>query len=302
MKISGFTIVRNAGKYYFPVRESIVSALPLVDEFIVALGTGDEDDDTLEQIRSIASDKIRIIHRQWDESLYVDGAIFKAETDAALEACRGDWCLYLQADEVLHEEDLPNIRAACERHLTDTRVDGLLFDYLHFWGDYQHYLPFHGWYPKEIRVVRNQPDIRSYKDAQSFRKSNNEKLSVVKANARIYHYGYVRPPHVMNRKKKEQDGMHIGIASARDRYGDAPLPFDFGDMRKIPVFEGTHPAAMQQRMKELDWQDQLAVRPESPKADRARFKHEKWRYRALSRLERMIGREIFSFKNYNLLK
>ena len=35
MKISGFTMVRNAGKYYFPIKESIQSVLPIVDEFIV---------------------------------------------------------------------------------------------------------------------------------------------------------------------------------------------------------------------------------------------------------------------------
>lgn len=46
MKISGFTMVRNATKYYFPIKESILSILPIVDEFIIALGDNDPDDYT----------------------------------------------------------------------------------------------------------------------------------------------------------------------------------------------------------------------------------------------------------------
>ncbi|HEX8039536.1 MAG TPA: glycosyltransferase family 2 protein, partial [Chryseosolibacter sp.] len=61
MKISGFTIVRNAAKLYYPVKPSIESILPLVDEFIVVLGDCDADDTTEKEISSIGSDKIRLI-------------------------------------------------------------------------------------------------------------------------------------------------------------------------------------------------------------------------------------------------
>jgi hypothetical protein len=37
-------MVRNATKYYFPIKESILSILPIVDEFIIALGKGDKGD------------------------------------------------------------------------------------------------------------------------------------------------------------------------------------------------------------------------------------------------------------------
>ena len=61
MKISGFTFVRNAGKLYYPIRESIESILPLVDEFLIAVGDNDSDDTTIEEIQNINSDKIKII-------------------------------------------------------------------------------------------------------------------------------------------------------------------------------------------------------------------------------------------------
>ena len=37
MKLSAFTFIRNADKLSYPVRESILSVLPLVDEFVIAV-------------------------------------------------------------------------------------------------------------------------------------------------------------------------------------------------------------------------------------------------------------------------
>jgi len=162
-------MVRNATKYYYPIKQAIASLLPLVDEFIVALGNGDPDDRTLEEILSIGSDKIRIIHTEWDLEKYPRGMEHAHQTDIAKEACSGDWLFYVQSDEVVHEEDLPKIRQRCEELLHDTSVDGLLFKYRHFWGDYDHHITSHAWYAHEIRIVRNHKDIHSWESAQSFR-------------------------------------------------------------------------------------------------------------------------------------
>ncbi len=301
MKISGFTMVRNAGKYYFPIKEAILSVLPIVDEFVVALGNCDEDDDTLQQIESINSEKVKIYHTIWDEKYFIDGTIFKMQTDSALQRCTGDWCLYLQADEVVHENDLDKIVNACKKYLPQNEVEGLLFKYYHFWGDYKHHLPYHGWCKKEIRIVRNQSSIKSYKDALSFRK-NNEKLNVKLIDAYIYHYGYVRPPYIMNSKKKEQDGMHWGKEKAEAVYKDAVLPFDFGNMNKIPEFHQAHPKVMHERMKQHNWSEHLIEGNHIKKAPRDLFKHEKLKYRLLSRVENVLGRELFNFNNYKILR
>jgi len=50
MKVSGFTFVRNAIRYDYPVVEAIQSILPLCTELVVAVGNS--DDDTLQLIRS----------------------------------------------------------------------------------------------------------------------------------------------------------------------------------------------------------------------------------------------------------
>src|SRR5690606_36961781 len=152
---------------YIPVKESILSALPLVDEFIVAVGDNAPDDGTLQEIESIGSDKIKIVHTVWDVANYPKGTVFARQTDIAKEHCTGDWLLYIQADEALHEAGHAEIRPAFEKYLHKPEVDGFIFRFKHFWGDFDHYHYTHNWYPWEIRAIRNLPQIHSWRDAQS---------------------------------------------------------------------------------------------------------------------------------------
>ncbi len=302
MKISGFTMVRNAEKFYFPVKESIQSILPIVDEFIVALGDNEEGDHTRELIESIGSDKIKIYERVWDKEKFLNSEIFAYETNFALQQCTGDWCFYIQADEVVHEKDLAVIKEACEKYLGDKRVDALLFQYLHFWGDYDHYLPFHGWYKNEMRVVRNNIGVKSIKDAQSFRKNKNEKLNAVDIHANMFHYGWVRPPHLMQSKKKEHDSIHHSYNKIKHHYELKPNEYDYGPLGKIPVYKGSHPKVMYDFIKKLDWENKLNYTRKRFKLNRPLNKHERIKYRLLSFLENKLngGRYIFGgYSNWN---
>lgn len=300
MKISGFTMVRNATRFYYPVKESILSILPVVDEFVVALGKGDSDDRTDEEIMSINSPKIRIIKRVWDEKLFLNSEIFRHETNAALKECTGDWCFYLQADEVVHEDDIDYIYNVCRKYNDDKRAEAFLFRYLHFWADYGHYLPFHGWYRNEIRIVRNGIGVESVKDAQSFR-VNNRKLNVVSVPARIFHYGWVRPPQQMTSKKKEHDNIHRGKNDAGQLEAGIDY-FDYGDLSDIPLYKGSHPQVMKYRIAALDWQGMLRYDKQRPA--RPLFKHEKPRYRLVSCFENNVlgGKQLWGYNNWNIIK
>ncbi|BDS11425.1 glycosyltransferase [Aureispira anguillae] len=302
MKISGFTMVRNAEKYYFPIKESIESILPIVDEFIVALGNNDPDDNTRTIIESIDSDKVIIIDRVWSEQEFMDGKIFASETNFALSQCTGDWCFYLQADEVVHENDLAPIVNYCKQYLKNPDVDGFLFNYHHFFGDYKHYLPVHGWYKNEIRIVRNHAHIYSYKDAQSFRKMENKKLNVIEIEPYIYHYGWVRPPELMQSKKKEQDSMHHGIAKTKQAYQLKSDEFDYGPLGKIPLFKGKHPAIMAAFIANIHWQNKLNYSKKG-NLERPQLKHEKIKYKLLTFFENLLngGKDFFGYSNWVIL-
>jgi hypothetical protein len=296
-KLSAFTVVRNAEKYYFPIKACIESVLPLVDEFIVALGNNENTDNTEAVIRSINSDKVRIIHRDWDENLFKDAAILREETTFALNQCKGDWCIYLQADEVVHEDDHPLIRQLCDKYQEDREVQGFLFEYLHFWGDYHHYSKVHSAYLHEIRIVRNHIHVESYRDAQSFRINGTEKLNVLKTRARIFHYGWVRPPEIMNAKRKEQHSIHWG----KNVDHGIPQYFEYGPLGRMTRFTGTHPAVMQEWIKKLDWQDMLDYGKKLRLKWRDRITHEKPKDRVLTFIENKIlgGHKLFGWRNWN---
>ncbi|EDY86315.1 conserved hypothetical protein [gamma proteobacterium HTCC5015] len=316
MKISGFTFLRNGSKLFYPIIESIQSALPLVDEFVIALGDSDPDDDTREKIEALGSDKIRIIDTVWDLEKYPRGMEHAHQTDIAKNACTGDWLLYLQGDEVLHEDDLPIIRQSCENWLNDKRVDGMLFDYLHFWGDYDHVHCSHAWYKEEIRLIRNDPEIHSFRSAQSFRripnfdgvsyreKKGTKKLHCVHSGARIFHYGWVRPPIAMRKKTVYFTRNHRGEAASSSLAQSTPKDYDYGPLAPIPTYQATHPRVMSDTIRSLDWQSSLYFKETDAPETREQHKHERFKYVVLSWIENrwLKGRQLFASENYHPLE
>ncbi len=318
MKISGFTFVKNANKLFIPAREAIASVLPVVDEFVVALGKGDADDTTEADILSLNSDKIRIIPTRWESEKYPRNTIFAQQTDVAKEACTGDWLFYIQCDEALHEKYHSELRAAFQTYLNDKEVEGLVFKYRHFWGDFEHYNPSHVFYKREIRVIRNLPQIHSWRDAQSFRyhttdfdyshdaylkKEGTRKLKVAQLKAEIYHYGWVRPPDLMIRKQKDASHTFRGRVETEKLYANDPQVFDYGPMKSMPRFKGSHPGVMQNWLTKIYWKDQLREKGRTGNTSTA-AKHERWKYRLLTWVETHLlgGRQIGEFKNFTRIR
>jgi len=295
LRISGFSFARNAVKLYYPIREAILSILPVVDEFVMVVAAGDADDTTREVVESIGDPRIEIVDSLWDESLGPQA--YSQLTNEALDRCSGDWCFYIQADEVVHEEDLPRIRERCTQLLGDRRVEGLLFNYLHFFGDYQHLQTGHGWYRKEIRVIRNGLGIRSVRDAQSFRYPGDKRIDVALANARIFHYGWVRPPRLMQSKDRAFQSHRRSAEEIESIFADAPDEMDFGPLDRLPVYRGTHPAVMSERIAAMDWSDKLRLRDPPGLRRRSLHKDERPKYRMLSAIERWTGLDL-NHKNY----
>lgn len=306
MKISGFSMVRNATKLYYPIKQAIKSILPICDEFIIAVGKGDNDDYTREEIESINSDKIKIIDTIWDIDGQRNGVIHSEQTNLALEKCSGDWCFYIQADELVHEKYLPIIKDRCIELLDDQEVESLVFDYRHFWGDYNHYQVGHGWYKREVRIIRNNCGIRSNKSAQGFRKLNRVRVKAAHANAEIFHYGWVRPPHYMETKRKAFHTIHWGKQKSADYHNNEPLEFDYGPLNRLPVYKGTHPLVMKPVIEHMDWKDKLQYSGEAD-PNRKPHKDEKLKSKILTtieqKLERKFGGKVYlsSHRNYKLI-
>ncbi len=292
MKISGFTFVRNAVKYGYPLVESVSSLLPLVDEMVIV--AGDSEDETSRLIESIGSPKIRIVHSVWDPELRSGGEVLAVETNKAMNATSpdADWLFYLQADEVLHEKYYPVIREAFEKYRDDKNVEGFLFHYNHFYGSYRFIADGRKWYSKEIRVIRRDPAIRSYRDAQGFRKNNGDKLKVKLLDAFIHHYGWVRNPIVMHHKVKDfgkfwnDDEAHDSWARELEKRTDQ---FDYSVIDSVSLFEGTHPEVMKDLVQKENWNFNMDVRKKNFKNIKHKFLYFLWK---------QTGWRPFEYRNY----
>lgn len=289
MKVAGFSFVRNAIAYDYPIVEAITSILPIVDEFVVAVGNS--DDDTLALIRQIDSPKIRIIETEWDLSLREGGKVLAIETNKAFDAVSADcdWAFYIQGDEVVHEDDLPAIKAAMERWLHEPKVEGLLFHYRHFYGSYDYVGDSRGWYRQEVRVIRNNKQIRSYRDAQGFR-LNDRKLNVKRVEAHINHYGWVKPPEAQQAKQLTFNKLWHDDSWVEQHVAPG-TEFDYSDVDALKPFAGTHPAVMQPRVDAMNWRFDHDI-------SKKNFSAKGW---LLYYLEKFTGWRVGEYKNFKEL-
>lgn len=288
MLVSGFTFIRNGIKLDYPFIESIHSLLPLVDELIVVCGNS--EDGTRAAIENIASSKIKIIDSVWDDSLREGGKVLAVETNKALEYISPDagWAFYLQADEVIHEEDYDKIRNAMKTYMYEKSIEGLLFNYIHFYGTYRFYGDSRRWYRKEIRIIRNDKKIRSWRDAQGFRK-DGKKLRVKPVDARIFHYGWVKPPDKQQLKQQSFHRLWHDDEWMKKNVGDA-AEFDYSEIDSLSVFKGTHPSSMKLRIESARWQVSVNA-------------HEKKlsvKNRLLMTIEKLTGWRIGEYRNYRI--
>ena len=288
MKISGFTIVRNAERLDFPVEASIRSILPICDEVVVNVGRS--DDHTLELVRGIADSRIRILETDWDFSR--GEALLREETLRAMRACSHRWGICIQADEVLHEAGAPNLRAAVENASIDPRLEGVVVRYRHIFGDPGTEAVNRRWYRREVRAVRLDPalGIAPYRDAQGFRVGpDRRRVRARLANAEMFHYGWMRSAAALRARGEVDRRLYPG------RW--VPSSEKAAVLRWFPglrPFTGTHPGTVQAWVEARAHDPERVVTPPF-------FALEHLRFYASNIVERLTGARPFEFRNYELV-
>jgi hypothetical protein len=290
MKVVGFSFIRNAIKYDYPIIEALKSIIPLCDEIVLVIGDSEDETETI--IKSQNFKNLHIIKSTWDDSKRQGGQVLADQCNIALNNLPkdADWAVYIQGDEVMPEIYHENVFAAMQKWKDDIQVQGLLFKYRHFYGSYDYVADSPNWYRNEIRIIKNIPSIYSYRDAQGFRIGSNKKLSVKAVNAYMHHYGWVKHPSSMQSKLKEfnklwhdDDWIHQNV-SKDDLY-------DFSKVESIQNYTGAHPVVMQDRIKNKNWQIDFSTH--SPKMNLS----QKLRYT----FEKITGIRIGEYKNYKLI-
>lgn len=288
MKISGFTFIRNGTLLGYPFVESICSALPLCSEFVVAVG--DSDDDTLARIQAIDSEKIVIIQTRWNEQMQDRGFVYAQQKMIAQYNCTGDWAFYLEGDELLHEDDLPKIRAAMEIHLDNPNIEALVFDYHHFFGSPDWLAISPAWYRRECRIIRNTirswaPDGLYWVVMDKNKKGRYPRAALV--NAPIYHYGNARSINTM-REKNQRIGRYWGK--------NHPLFNGYQiDPQSITPFTGSHPSVAS------NWITNEAEKNFTPNSSHILTTRE-IKHRWMMKLERLFNFKFTTSKHHTIIK
>jgi hypothetical protein len=290
MKVAGFTIIRNAIKYDYPVIEAIQSILEICDVFYV--GVGNSEDATRQLIESIASEKIIIIDTVWNDALREGGKVLADETNKVFDLIPQEynWCFYIQSDECVHEQDLLKIKKCMLDNLNKLEVDGLLFEYKHFYGHYKYIGIGRRWYKNEIRIIRNNKKIRSYKDAQGFRLVDGKKLNVKNTFAFIFHYGWVKPPKAQQAKQNSFHKMWHNDDWVKNNVLQTE-EFDYSNIDLLKEYKDTHPKIFENRIRNANWQFEY---------DRKKVKTN-LKYQVLFFVEKIFGWRIGENKNYKLI-
>ena len=285
MIVAGFTFIRNAIKYDYPIVEAIKSILPLCDYIVVAIG--DSDDRTEELITGLNEKKIRIIHTVWDESV-PNGGVLAVETNKAFDAIGddADWCFYIQGDEVFNSEQTNIVRASMLKYKDNAQTQGLLFHYRHFYGSYDYIGTARGWYRHEIRIIKNDKKIRSYRDAQGFR-IEGKKLRVRLIDAYIHHYGWVRNPEAQQRKQLNFNKYWRTNEWISENVPDVES-FDYSQVDGLSLYIGNHPEVIQPRIQKLNWKFTFDPTRQSPFL----------RKRILMWIEQKTGWRIGEYRNF----
>ena len=291
MKISGFAIARNVIQADYPIKEALLSIAPLCDEIIVAVGKS--QDNTRQFIEGLNIPHLRIIDTVCDDNLREGGAVLADETNKALAAVspNSDWLFYIQADECVHEDDLIKIKNTMENCLNDPHIDGLLFDYLHFYGSYDFLGDSRRWYKQEIRIIRNNKGIKSWKDAQGFRHQNNTKINVAHCHSKIFHYGWVKHPKHQQVKQMQFHRLWHDDAFMQKNVNISD-EFDYSNIDSLVPFNGTHPNVMQDRIESVNWKFNF----------NPILKNFGLKARLLYWIEKKFGWRVGEYKNYYKIK
>lgn len=241
--ISGFTFIKNGLTLGYPILESVRSIDPICDEVIINVGFDNpeliNDDGTYEYLRdSLVGEKYKFVKSWWDPNKTKHGLILSEQTNIALQNCEGKYCQYIQGDECIHEEDLELILSGTKEMDLNSKINGLVFNYLHFYGNVDIYKYTRNLYRREVRLIRNHLGIKSWLDAQGFRDSADKKIYARLIEARIFHYGWARQEQIMKNKVKSFEKLYHGeIAQTHPE-------FNYVKTWGLKNFEKSHPLVM----------------------------------------------------------
>ena len=168
--ISGFIVLKNVLGAGYPFVEAITASLPVCDEFLISEGYS--NDGTYQIVEKIAAlnRKVKVIRQQWPSKK--EYSVIAEVTNAVRAKCVGDYIFSIQANEILHEDNVELLKALPQ---TRPNVNAFALPFVHLAKDRVFYEDF------RVRFAKNLPCIEAVIDAwtlgpsKSFTKSETKR-------------------------------------------------------------------------------------------------------------------------------
>lgn len=229
MTLSGVLPLRNGVSLGYPFDLAIRSLQRLCDEVIVSVDRSG-DDGTYERVVALGP---TVLESQWDMANHRAGDGISSEiakqTMIVVAAARGDWVLSLQADEMIHEADVPVIRRAIEQADRDG-VTGLELERLFFYGLEAYRSDWTVPLLRLFRAGRWAPDPVS--GAMQFVPVGPQAKRLIEP--KIYHYSRVGDPRSVALRIRNLDSFYhepetlLGVQEVE--------PYDFSVLKRADTY------------------------------------------------------------------
>lgn len=289
--ISGITFIKNGLSLGYPIKESIESIMSISDEVIINVGFDQEDltndDGTWEYLNDhFKGSKFKFLKSWWNPAKRKNGLILSEQTNIAMKEATGKYIQYIQGDEALHENDLQKIIDKLKTLDTQEDIDGLVYNYCHFYGNVNIEKFSKNIYKREVRLIRNHKNVKSWKDAQGFRHLDESKLNCLSLDATVYHYGWARKETIMSKKIQTFEKLY---------HGEDHQTKDFGYKRfwGLRPFTKTHPKVMEKWIAEHRNEIDIMSLP-------LELNSKDIRLILADTIEQMTGHRVGEYKNFNL--
>jgi hypothetical protein len=241
--ISAFLITHQCILLDYCLEATINSALAFCDDIYINDGMStDGTRDLLYNLRDAhGRDRVKLWEREWahDRKMWTDEKNFLLD-----KISNNAYVFAIDADEVIHENDMPTIKQAVSH-----KCPAMSFDVIHFYGRPTHYIEGVNWYKQHTRLWHQSTGIKLVHMAGGCADDvmwpdgkPAHWWGAYRIGARIFHYGNCRDPRALGMKSKKADDLYQNSSEYVGGKVAEPRSFDYGfETSGAKPFTGTHP-------------------------------------------------------------
>lgn len=250
--LAGILFIRNADALDYCWRQAAESLLAVCNELVIS--DCESTDGSRQAMDELAKrdNRVKIVDYKWPEG-GAKGHFCSAWRNAARLHANSEWIMWLDADEVIHEDGYAELRDRVDRRQT------LICPRFNFWKDAQHLIP-HGC-GLGHQVIRVGPQCEWTADDGPDPQGRDRWLieNAQHCGVKILHYGFLRKREAFFNKAREMSRIYMGnederlMAAEKDggNWMMHPRMSEWKD--RLITFNGSHPKIIHQWLTERGW-------------------------------------------------